>query len=139
MGLFLIQRGSMGFRPSPRLASLLQVDFCFCEKETELLLSFGETYQPVFVSGGNELRKDGGGSVSGLSSREETLRQTIRIHRRHRKSRLCQRMFPSNWKSASLPSLFTFFTRISSLGDRLENRRPLLAHHLQHGSIRQTA
>lgn len=78
---------------------LLQVDFC----------------------GGNELRKDGGGSVS---SREETLRQTVSIHRRHRKSCLCHRMFPSNLKSASLRSLFTFLTRISSLGYRLENRRP---------------
>lgn len=59
------------------------------EKETERLVSFGETYQPVLVCGGNELRKDGGGSVSGLSSQEETLRQT---RGRHRKSCLCHQM-----------------------------------------------
>lgn len=96
---FLIQSGLMGFWPSPRLALLLQVDFC----------------------GGNELRKEGGGSVS---SREETLRRTVRIHRRHRRSCLCHRTFPSHWKPASLPSLFTFLTRISSLGYRFEDRRP---------------
>lgn len=78
---------------------LLQVDFC----------------------GGNEQRKEGGGSVS---SREETLRRTVSIHRRHRKSCLCRQTFPSHWKSASLPSLFTFLTRISSLGYRFEDRRP---------------